>query len=130
MNVDIGSINVIGSEKRDHFALFRIFHFKTLTCVYLWKHSSYELKLWHEYSSIILLYSQGIPSPAHVRYGQGMRPCRSHSKIAILYMYLALAAHRSGQKLCYSCLEYSCNKYCNLIGHTGASNQHRNLQVY
>ena len=41
--------------------IFRIFILKRL---YLWNHSSYELQTWHEYSSIILLYSLGIPSPA------------------------------------------------------------------
>ena len=75
----------------------RIFILKRL---YLWSHSSYELELWYEYCSIILLHSQGIPSPAHFLYGRGARPRRSRSKIAVLC--LTLAVHRSGQEPCCS----------------------------
>ena len=48
---------VIGSDKGDHFALFPNFHLK---CLYLW---SFELELWQEYSSIILLHLQEFPAP-------------------------------------------------------------------
>jgi hypothetical protein len=50
---------VTGSEKRDHFALLPNF---TLIRLYLRNRSSYELETRHEYSSIILLHSLGIPS--------------------------------------------------------------------
>ena len=33
-------------------------------------------------------------------------------------------------RFCKEYLEYSCNKYCNLIGQNKASNQLRNLQVF
>ena len=61
-------------------------------------HSSYELELWCEYSSIILLHSQGILSSTHFQYGWDMLPC-----IRKLPFYgLILAVHCSGEKLCYS----------------------------
>ena len=71
--------------------IFRIFNFKH------WKYSSYGLELWHDYS-IILLHSQGIPSPAHFWCGRGDHAHLSRSKIAILC--LTLAAHLSGQACC------------------------------
>ena len=68
--------------------------------LYLWNHSSYKLKLWHEYSSIVLLHLQGIPSPAQFRNGRGERTRRSHSNIAVLC--LTLATHYLGQEACCS----------------------------
>ena len=53
--------HMTGSEERDHFALFLI---KQL---YLWKHSSYVLKLWQDFFPSSL---QGIPSHAHFLYGE------------------------------------------------------------
>ena len=41
-------------EKRDNFAPFPKFGFKTLKS--LWNHSSYELQIWHEHFFIILLH--------------------------------------------------------------------------
>ena len=72
----------------------------TLKRLYLWNHSSYELQTWHEHSFIILLDSLKIASPAHFRYGRGVRARRSHSKNAVLWP--SLAAHRSGQEACSS----------------------------
>ena len=46
----------------------------------------------------------------------------SEHYIYILYMYLS-------QWITFM-LEYSCNKYCNLIGQIDATNQLRTLQVY
>ena len=59
-----------------------------------------NLKFWYEYSSIILLHSQGIPSPAHFRYGWARSHVSCIQKIVILC--LTLAAHCSGKKPSYS----------------------------
>ena len=72
---------VIWSEKRGTTSLYSwIFIFN---CLYLWNHSSYELETRHEYSSIILLHSLGIPSHAHFLRGECTR--RSYLKIAVSY---------------------------------------------
>ena len=61
--------------------------------VSVWNHS-YEHELWHDYSSIIQLHSQGIPSLSHFQYGQSTRAHQSHSQITVLC--LNLPAHHSG----------------------------------
>ena len=38
--------------------------------------------------------------------------------------------HPRHGKLIYEQLEYTCNKYCNLIGHSEDSVSHRDLQVF
>ena len=78
----------------------RISRILVLKSLYLWNHSSYELQTWHEYSSIILLHSLQIASPAHFQCGRGKRARRSRSKNAVLWP--SLAAHRSGQEACSS----------------------------
>ena len=54
--------NVIGAEKG---TLHTVPDFSIKNRLYLKNHSSYEVELWHEYSSIILLHLQNSEARAH-----------------------------------------------------------------